>query len=174
MDALEMLYNRRSIRKYKDTQVSKEDLDRILKAGMYAPTGMGTQEPFIVAVQDKAIRDRVSALNARFWGNNSDPYYGAPTIILVLAGEKSYDRDVSIMDCSAIMTNMLNAAYACGLGSCWINRPMKMFETEEGKQLVKEFGITEQVMGVASIALGYADCEQPVPKNRKEGYARII
>ena len=169
-EALDVIYGRRSIRRYKITQIEDSDLDAVLKAGMYAPTGKGTQEPVIVVVQDEDTRNRVSKLNASINGNQSDPYYGAPTIIIVFASEDAYGRDISIMDCSAVMTNMLNAAYACGLGSCWINRPMAMFKTVEGKTLLKEWGLSENLMGVASMALGYADCDLPVPAKRKENY----
>ena len=49
-----------------------------------------------------------------------------------------------------------------------------MFEMEEGKELLKEWGLPEDLVGVASIALGYADCEQPVPKPRKDDYFVIV
>ena len=170
-ETLEVLKSRRAIRKYKPEQITDEELNAVLEAGTYAPTGKGTQSPVIVAVQDPEMRKRVAALNAKVMGNpNVDPYYGAPTIVIVLFGDKSYDEEISILDCGAVTTNMLNAAYACGLGSCWINRPKTMFELEEGKQLLREWGLPENLRGVASIALGYADCETPAAPPRKEGY----
>ena len=169
-EAIEVLMHRRSVRKFKPDQISDADLKVILDAGTYAPTARGLQRPWIVAVQDKETRDAVAALNASVMGAQNDPYYGAPTIILVLAPEDQFGP----LDASAVETNMLNAAYACGLGSCWIHRAHQMFETEEGKALLRKWGLDESLSGWCSIALGYADCEDPEPKPRKEGYYRVI
>ena len=169
-EAIEVLMHRRSVRKFKPDQISDADLKVILDAGTYAPTARGLQRPWIVAVQDKETRDAVAALNASVMGAQNDPYYGAPTIILVLAPENEFGP----LDSSAVETNMLNAAYACGLGSCWIHRAHQMFETEEGKALLRKWGLDETLSGWCSIALGYADCEEPVPIPRKEDYYRII
>lgn len=169
-EALEVLKNRRSIRKFKPEQISEQELLTVLEAGTYAPTARGMQTPVIIAVQDPGDRDTVSRLNARVAGKDSDPYYGAPTIIIVLAPKDKF----CAINSTAVLTNMLNAAYAVGLGSCWIHRPEEVFQTEEGKALLKKWGVEEEVEGVGSIALGYADCEHPQPKPRKENYYRII
>ena len=169
-EAIEVLMNRRAIRKYKPEQIDDAALKTVLDAGTYAPTARGMQRPVIVAVQNKELRDRVSALNASVMGTGSDPYYGAPTIILVLAP----DDDFGPLDACAVITNMLNAAYACDLGSCWIHRARAMFDLPEGKALLREWGLDENLRGVASMALGYADCEQPVPGPRKENYYTIL
>ena len=166
-EALEVLKNRRAIRKYKTDQIKDEELNAVLEAGTFAPTGAGTQGVQIVVVQTPAYRDRVAALNAKVFGKDMDPYYGAPTIILVFETPECFTHE---LDGAAVCTNMLNAAYAVDLGSCWIHRCKQMFEMEEGKELLKEWGLPEDLVGVASMALGYADCEQPVPKPRKEGY----
>lgn len=166
-EALEVLKNRRAIRKYKADQIKDEELNAVLEAGTFAPTGAGTQGVQIVVVQTPEYRDRVAALNAKVFGKDMDPYYGAPTIILVFETPECFTHE---LDGAAVCTNMLNAAYAAGLGSCWIHRCKQMFEMEEGKALLKEWGLPEDLVGVASMALGYADCEQPVPKPRKEGY----
>jgi len=169
-EALEVLCNRRAIRNYKSEQIKPEELETVLKAGTYAPTGMGMQSPLIVAVQDSEKTAKLRKLNAEIMGRDIDPYYGAPTIILVFSTDISYDHEIGILDAAAVCTNILNAAYAAGLGSCWIHRAKAMFETKEGKKLLKEWGLPENLRGVCSIALGYADCEQPVPKPRREGY----
>ena len=169
-EAIEVLMNRRAIRKYKSEQIDDAALKTILDAGTYAPTARGMQRPVIVAVQNKAKRDEVAALNAAVMGGTGDPYYGAPTIILVLAP----DDEFGPLDASAVIDNMLNAAYACGLGSCWIHRARAMFDTSEGKALLRAWGLDESLRGVASMALGYADCEQPSPAPRKENYYTII
>lgn len=169
-EAIEVLMNRRSVRKFKPEQITDADLQTVLDAGTYAPTAKNEQRPFIVAVQDKATRDAVAALNAKVGGFPGDPYYGAPTIILVLAPEDQFGP----LDTSAVETNMLNAAFACGLGSCWIHRAHQMFETDEGKAMLRQWGLDESLSGFCSIALGYADCETPKPSPRKENYYRII
>lgn len=166
-EALEVLKNRRAIRKFKAEQITDEELNAVLEAGTFAPTGAGTQGVQIVAVQTPEYRDRVAALNAAVIGKEMDPYYGAPTIILIFETEESKTPG---FDGPAVATNIVNAAYAAGLGSCWIHRCRQMFEMEEGKALLKEWGLPETLTGSCSVALGYADCEQPVAKPRREGY----
>ena len=169
-EAIEVLMDRRSVRKYKAEQITDEELKTVLDAGTYAPTARNMQRPFIVAVQGET-RDAVSALNARVSGmNGGDPYYGAPTILLILAPDDQFGA----LDSAAVTTNMVNAAYACGLGSCWIHRAGLMFADAEGKAMLRAWGLDENLVGYCSIALGYADCDNPVAPPRKEGYYRII
>ena len=174
MDALECLKNRRSIRKFKPEQIKDEELDKVIEAGTYAPTAMGLQSPLIVAVQNKEDVDKINELSLSIMGRNprpgTMPYYGAPTIILIFYTEIARSDYFGVLDSSAVCTKMLNAAYAAGLGSCWIHRCKEIFELPEGKALLEKWDINEKVVGVASIALGYADMEQPEPKPRKERY----
>ncbi len=175
METLEVLRKRRSIRRYKEEQVNKEDIKKILEAGMYAPTAMGTQSPYFIVVQDKEERDLVAKLNAQVWGReNFDPYYGAPTIVLVFATNKAMSDFTKIIDASAATINMLNAAYDLGLGTCWIHRTKEVFELDEGKELLKKWGIEEELEGVASFALGYPNMDLPEAKPRKEDYYKFI
>lgn len=175
LEALEVLKNRRAVRKYKPDQITSEELSAVIEAGTFAPTGKGTQSPVIVAVQSPEMRERVVKLNAKIKNApDADPYYGAPTILIVFYSDLAPNALLGTLDGAAVTTNMLNAAYACGLGSCWINRPKEMFETDEGKSLLKEWGLPENLVGVASIALGYADCEHPVPIPRKPNYSIIV
>lgn len=169
-EAIEVLMHRRSVRKFKPEQITDAELRTVLEAGAYAPTARNLQRPWIVAVQDRETRDALAALNAKIWNKDFDPYYGAPTLIFVLAPEDEYGP----LDASAVETNMLNAAYACGLGSCWIHRAHPMFETEEGKAYLRKWGLDESLSGWCSIALGYADCDEPKAGPRKEGYYRVI
>ena len=175
-EALEVLYNRRAIRKFKPEQIKDEELDAVLKAGTYAPTGMGLQSPLIVSVQNPDDVAKLNELSSVILEKGAGvkrpglPYYGAPTIILIFYTEIARSDYFGILDSSAVCTNMLNAAYAVGLGSCWIHRCKEIFELEEGKALLKKWGINEKVVGVASIALGYSDMEQPLPRPRREGY----
>ena len=169
-EALEVLMNRRSIRSFKPEQIKDDELKPVLDAGMYAPTGRNRQTPVIVVVQNKAERDAVSKLNASINGSSTDPYYGAPTIIIVLA----QDDEFAQLNGAAVQTNMLNAAYAVGLGSCWIHRPAQMFRTEEGKEMLRRWGLDENLVGISSIALGYADGPAPEAAPRKDNYCVMI
>ncbi len=170
-EALDVLTNRRSVRKFKAEQVAEAELLAVLEAGTYAPTGRNRQTPWIIAIQDKAERDAFSALNAKAKGADMDPYYGAPTIILVVAPE---DGVFGLLNGSAVTTNMLNAAHAAGLDSCWIHCPPGLFDSEEAQAMLAKWGIPADCIGIASIALGYADMPVPAAAPRKEGYYRII
>ena len=167
-EALEVLKNRRAIRAYKPEQITEDELNAVLEAGTFAPTGAGSQGVKIVAVQSPENVAAVDALNAKVLNNpNAHPYYGAPTILLIFETDACVTHE---LDGAAVCTNMLNAAYAAGLGSCWIHRCKQMFELPEGKALLKKWGLSESLTGVASIALGYAACEQPTAKPRKDDY----
>lgn len=164
----EILKSRRSIRKYRPEQVSDALLDAVLEAGLYAPTGMNTQKTVMVAVRDKALRDRLSRMNAAILGSDGDPFYGAPCVVVVLTDPEWF---TSAEDGALVMGNLMNAAYEAGLGSCWIHRAKQMFESAEGKALLKDWGLPERMVGVGNCILGYAD-EAPAAKPRREG--RII
>lgn len=166
-EALEVLKNRRSIRSYKSDPIPEELLDAILEAGMYAPTAGGGQAATIVAVTDPEKVRRLAKMNAAVMGRDTDPYYGAPAVILVL-GEA--DKGAAQVDGHCVMVNILNAAYAVGLGSCWIDRERQMFETEEGKAPLKEWGIPGDYVGVAACILGYPEGDAPAPKPRKDNF----
>jgi len=164
----EILKNRRSIRKYKSEQVNDAHLDAILEAGLYAASGMNTQNTYMVAVRDKETRDQLSRMNAEVMGSTNDPFYGAPCVVVVLVEPERY---TAVEDGSLVLGNLMNAAYEAGVGSCWIHRARQMFESEEGKALLRKWGLREDLIGVGNCILGYPD-EDPAPKPRKEG--RII
>ena len=167
MNTLETIRSRRSIRKYKGDMLPREVIEKIIEAGVYAPTGHNHQSPIIVAVTDRATRDKLSALNARVLNTDSDPFYGAPVVLNVLA-EKGWRTCVA--DGSVVMENLMLAAHALGIGSCWINRAKEVFETEEGKEILRAAGIEGEYEGVGHCILGYADCDAPNPAPRKENY----
>lgn len=169
-EAIEVLLGRRAVRCYKSGQITQDELLTVLNAGTYAPTARGLQTPYIVAVQNTQDREEVSRLNARVVGKDTDPYHGAPTIILVFAPDTTFGT----LDGAAVLTNMANAAHALGLASCWINRPREMFDMEEGKALMRKWGLDEALKGVGSLALGYVEGEYPVPAERKADYYRIV
>lgn len=169
-EAIDNMITRRSIRKYKPEAVPAELLNEVLKAGTYAATGMGRQSPIILAVTDKAVRDRLSAINARIMGREGDPFYGAPAVLVVLA-DKSVPTHV--YDGTLVMANLMNAAHAAGLGSCWIHRAKETFETDEGKALLKKLGIEGEYEGIGNCIIGYPD-EDKEAKPRKEHYIYYI
>ena len=169
-EAFEVLKNRRAIRSYKADQVPADLLDAVLEAGTYAPTGMGLQSPVIVAVQDPETVAQLDKLNASMLPDPSQiphPYYGAPTILLVFAPDDAFTGST---DAICVGTNLINAAYAAGLGSCWIHRSTEMFQSEEGKALLAKWGLPENLVAYCSIALGFADGEVPQAPPRKDDY----
>ena len=163
-EALKVLYNRRSIRRYKSEQISREDLDAVIRAGVCAASGKNGQSAIIIAVQDRQTRDELSRLNAAVLGTKSDPFYGAPTVLIVLADANS---PYAVQDGSLVMGNLMNAAKALGLGSCWINRAKEVFAAEEGKALLKKWGIEGDWIGIGHCILGWPE-EDPAMKPRKE------
>ena len=158
---IESLKTRRAVRSYADRPVEREKLEAILEAATYAPTGMGAQSPVIVLVESKEIRDKVAALNAGAMGRDTDPFYGAPAVAIVFG-----HKDVVptwFEDACLVAGNLLNAAHAVGV-----------FETDEGRALLKEWGLDGDYVGVANCILGYGDGPASEPKPRKDGYVRIV
>ena len=169
---LEDLKNRRSCRSYQPRQITEEELQQVLEAGTYAPTGRGAQAPIIVVVQDKETIAALSRQNAAIMGNpEADPFYGAPTVLIVLA-DKS--RPTYLYDGSCVMDNLLNAAQAVGLGACWIHRAKEELESEEGKALLKQWGIQGDYEGIGHCVLGYRADAVPAPAPRKEKYVYYV
>lgn len=166
-EALEVMRQRRSVRSYKADPIPRELLEKVLEAGTYAPTGMGRQSPIILAVTDKALRDRIAKLNAAVMGRDNDPFYGAPAVLVVLA-----DKSVPtyLYDGSLVMGNLLNAAHDVGLGACWIHRAKEVFASEEGKAILRELGVEGDYEGIGNCIIGYAAAPLPEAKPRKEGY----
>ncbi|MBR6028673.1 MAG: nitroreductase [Clostridia bacterium] len=166
-EAMKVLLERRSCRSYKADPIPAEILNQILEAGKYAATGMGKQSPIMIAVTDKAMRDRLSRMNAAVMGADRDPFYGAPVVIAVLA---SRSVPTYLYDGSLVMGNLMNAAHALGIGSCWIHRAKEEFSTEEGRELLASLGIEGDYEGIGHCILGYEDgpCRPAAP--RKENY----
>lgn len=166
-EIIKAMKERRSVRKYTPKMPAKSDIEQIVEAGLFAANAMGKQETAIVAVTNKELRDRLSRMNAQVLGNEAfDPFYGAPVILVVL-GKKDWANRV--YDGSLVMGNLMLASHALGLGSIWIHRAKEEFESEEGKAILKELGISGEWEGVGHCAIGYADGEIPAPVPRKEG-----
>ena len=181
-NAVDNMKARRSCRAFLPDMPAKELLEKICEVGTWAPTGHGKQSPLIVAVTNKTLRDRLSAMNGHIWNElkkqrgekpieGFDPFYGAPVVLLVLA-----DRKVPtwLYDGCAVLTNMANAAEAVGLGSCWIHRAKEEFESEEGKAILRELGIEGDYAGIDHLVVGYPAKVIPPALPRKTDYIRWV
>lgn len=170
-ETLHVLETRRSCRAFKPDMITDEELSAVIKAGTFAATGMGKQSPTIIAVTNKEMRDKISKKNAEIMGADMDPFYGAPVILIVLANK---DIVTYKYDGSLCMGNLLNAAESLGLGSIWIHRAKEEFESDFGKEILKELGIEGNYEGIGHCALGYkaAPCNDAAP--RKDNYVYYI
>jgi len=168
--AYDNIINRRSIRRYLPNQISDAELELVLKAGVCAPTARNLQSPIIVAVRNADEINYLSELNAKVMGTDSDPFYGAPAVLIVLA---KADSPFAVQDGSLVMGNLMNAANSLGLGSCWINRAREVFDSEAGKAWLLKHGIEEDYIGIGNCIIGYPD-ESPVMKPRKENYVYFV
>ena len=166
-ETLKTLQERRSVRRYTNQQVEESALNAILEAGTWAPSGMGTQASVLVAVQDPETIALMSLLNAQIMGQSgTDPFYGAPTVVVVLADGENPNW---LKDGSLVMGNLMNAAASLGVASCWINRATELFDLPEGQALLDKWGLPRTMRGVGNCILGYADGPIPAPKPRKPG-----
>ena len=152
-DFLTLIKTRRSIRAYKPDAVPADVLARVLEAGTYAPSAMGS--------------DRLTKLNAAVIGKDVDPYYGAPVIVVVLGDGESANY---LADGSCVLENLMLAAHAEGLGTVWVNREREIFDSPDGKALLRDWGLPETLRGVGAVALGYAAGPAPEAAPRKENY----
>lgn len=170
-ETLKNLYERRSIRCYSKEQIKDTELSKILKAGEYAPSGMNRQSTVMVVVQDEKTLQILRRLNnsAKPSPGCDDPFYGAPTVIVVLADSRVF---TCVEDGALVIGNLMNAAHSLGIGSCWIHRARETFKTDEGKILLKKWGLDENYIGVGNCILGYAASDAPSASPRKEN--RII
>lgn len=154
-ETLKVLETRRSCRNFLTKPVEEDKLKEILRAGTYAATGMGKQSPIIIAVTKPELRNRIMEENRKIggWGEEFDPFYGAPVILIVLANKavRTY-----VYDGSLVMGNLMNAAESLGVNSIWIHRAKEEFESEFGKQLLADLGIQGDYEGIGHCALGYA------------------
>lgn len=166
METMDCLLTRRSCRKYKPDPVPDELIDKIIEAGLYAPSGMGRQSSIVIAVSDPLMRDSLSRVNAEIMRMASDPFFGAPAVLVVLAKR---DVPTHVYDGSVTMANMMTAAHDLGLSTCWVHRAKETFERPEGKALLDRLGIPDEYEGVGNLILGYASEDAPAAKPRREG-----
>ena len=168
-EIIKAMEERRSIRKFKPDMPTKEDLEQIIEAGLYAANGMGKQATITIAVTNKKLRDRLSEINAKIggWKKGFDPFYGAPAILIVLADKNWANR---VYDGSLVMGNMMLAAHSLNLGSIWIHRAKEEFESAEGKEILKSLGIEGDYEGIGHCILGYAEGDEPQCQPRKDNW----
>ena len=167
-EVLNCLETRRSCRAYRPEQVPEEALQEILRAGLYAPSGMGRQSVKLLVAQDPAAIAALERLNGGVLGSpDAHPFYGAPTVCVVFA-----DTSVGtwVEDGSLVIGNMLAAAHSLGVGSCWIHRARQEFELPEGKALMQKWGVDARYAGVGHCILGYAAAEPAPAKARKADF----
>ena len=163
-EVIKNMMERRSIKKYLPQQITDAELQDILTAGRYAPTGRDRQPLAFVVVQDKETRDLLSAMNAEILGSTADPFYGAPTVVVVLA---KADVSTRVEDGCIAIGNMMNASHSIGVGSCWVHRAREMFDREQGKALLREWGIEGEWQGIGCCILGYSDAPKKEASERK-------
>ena len=163
-EVIENMITRRSVRSYSDRVPENALVDEVIEAGLYAASGMDRQDSIIIKIQNKAMRDKISKMNAAIMHRDSDPFYGAPVILIVLFSKANPN---GIYDGSLVLGNMMNAAHSLGLASCWIHRAKEEFESAEGKEILKKLGIEGEYEGVGHLALGYLEGKEPMCHERK-------
>ena len=168
---LDLINSRASTKAYGDKMPSSKDIEKVIEAGLNAASGRNMQAPIIVAVTNKEIRDKLSLANAQIMGASSDPFYNAPAVLVVLCTKKAHTY---VYDGSLTLGNMMLAAHALGLGSCWVHRAKEVFEKDEWKNWLKSIGIEEEVEGIGNLILGYPSDSIPDPKPIKENRAFYI
>lgn len=170
-EILKAIKERRSTKSFKSDMVPMEIIDQICEAGKWAANGKGAQAGMIVAVTDKETRDKLSRLNAAVMGADTDPFYGAPVVLVVLA-----DKSVPtyVYDGSLVMGNLMLAAHSLSVGSCWIHRAKQVFDSEEGKAILASLGVEGEWEGIGNCVIGYPACEPKEPKPRKENWVYKI
>lgn len=170
-DLINLIKTRRSIKNYLPTPVDAKLLQEIIDAGLYAPSGRNLQSSIILAVTNPDLVKRISQLNAKVMGSDSDPFYGAPVVLIVL-GDKTLPN--YLYDGSLVMENLMLAAHSLGLGSCWIHRAKEVFATPEGQAILKECGIKGDYEGIGNCIIGYPnETREAQPRNpRRVFYAK--
>ena len=167
-EVIPCLVERRSCKKYLPKQVDEAALQEILLAGTYAPSGKNRQAAKILVLQKPEDIAAVERLNAAVLGNpDGRPFYGAPTVLVVLADP---EVNTAVEDGSLVMGNLMNAAHSLGVASCWIHRAREVFDSEEGRALLRKWGVTGEYIGVGHCLLGYADGPEKPASPRKSDY----
>ena len=172
-ETMKAILERRSVRKYKPDAVDRVLIDKVIEAGLYAATGHGKQASLVIAVTNGKLRDELAEENRKIegWKEGFDPFYGAPVVLIVLADKSS---PTSVYDGALTLGNMMLAAHALGLGSCWVHRAKQEFESEIGKSILERLGLSGEYEGVGHLTLGYPAGNPPKAAKRKEGRVYYI
>lgn len=171
-EILKCLQERRSCRSFLPKQVDEETLDAILTAGTYAASGRGRQSAKIVVLQKPEDIAALERMNAAVLGApDAHPFFGAPTVCVVLA-----DAEVgtAVEDGALVIGNLMTAAWSLGVGSCWVHRAREEFASDEGKKLLKQWGVEGNYIGVGHCVLGYPTGEFRPAAPRKENYVTRV
>ena len=168
---MEIMLTRRSIKGYTDRMPSREDIDKIIEAGLAAASGRNMQAPVVVAVTNKEIRDRLSKANADVMGAKADPFYGAPCVLVVLAEKTAHTY---VYDGSLTLGNMMLAAHEMGIGSCWIHRAKEVMAQPEWQKWIADLGFEGEYEGIGNLVLGYPSGDYPPVKERRPGRVAYV
>lgn len=167
-EVLKCLQERRSCRSFQGRQLDEKVLREILTAGTYAASGRGKQSARIVVLQKPEEIAELERMNAAVLGTpNAHPFFGAPTVCVVLA-----DAGVStaVEDGALVLGNLMTAAWSLGVGTCWVHRAREEFSSDEGKALLKRWGIEGDYIGIGHCVMGYPTGEFRPATPRKEDY----
>lgn len=156
MDILDVIKNRRSIRKFNNSEINKQELNKIIEAGMMAPTAMNKEECIIFAVSNKEMNEKAAEALMRANLSDSNPFYDSKIIIHVAAKRDSFN---AISDCTCIMENMWLEASSLNIGAVWINGMRRAKDTDEVIKFSREINLPEDYMICSSLALGRSDEE---------------
>lgn len=191
MTLIELIKSRHSIRKYTNQQITREDMEKILEAGNFAPNAGGGQRSMMVGIRNKELTTKIGYMNLEKFdrrnlagsyvskeqpSNIDDPtirngFYNAPSVVVIFAQNGFMFR---VADAFCCAENMILQATELGLASCIISRGAETFASEEGENLLKKWNIPEDYSAVCFVVLGYIDGEQPQSKPRKPGRVQIV
>lgn len=191
MDFFDLVKYRRSIRKYQNRQIEREDLEKIMEAGLYAPNAGGGQRTMIVAVHNRELCEKIGKLNAAKFDRSKlagsyvskeqpslidDPtiksgFYGAPAVCAVFAPKNFL---YSVPDAFCCAENMVLAAAERGLASCIVARGEETFDNETGKEFLRAWNVPDNYIARCFVLLGYCEGEYPQGKPRKENRSLIV
>lgn len=186
---MDNILTRRSVRSFRKDQISEKDLDTILLAGSYAPSGMGLQSWKFTAIQDpetmqkvnEAMRLTLKSLSPETHPNyvkliqkaqdeHANFLYEAPTYIII---SNLIDNQNSMADCALAIGNMMLAAHSLRIGSCWLNQLPRLSEMPLIRNLMKELSIPENHNIYGSVAMGFK-AEDPRPAVPRNNVIHII
>lgn len=155
---------RRSIRSYRKDKVTREEMECLLEAGNWAPTGRNVQNLYFCGILDEAVLEKVKGLL-----DGGKEFYQAPALILVLEREEDH---LTVQNASAAMENMMLQATELGLGSCWVHCVVQRLNQHK-EELRTILSLPKEMNVVETLVVGRAK-EGGVAKKRDEGNVRIL